>query len=198
MANSVDANLLKQGHAVVLDNDVIVTLVKQTDLDDLIEMLADERVTEYLFFAPSPVEVYHQYFQPIIDQCAEAQDQAVWPSDLLLVARNGEGDFIGMAGLTPVAFHEGNFEVGFQLPYASWGRGLATRLATVLIDIAFSELNAHKVTADCYAQNVGSYRALQKSGLSEEGRQTDYYKLADGYDDKLHMGVSRSQWNRKT
>lgn len=197
MRNTNNYERLMLGESITVAPAINISLVEQSDLDDLIEMLSDERVTEYLFFAPAPEEVYRQYFQPIIDKSLEARASGQWPNDLLLVARDDQQRFIGMSGLTQVMFLEGNFEVGFQLPFTSWGKGLASRLAKILVEIAFSHLGAHKITADCYAQNIGSFKALQKSGLSEEGRQTDYYKLDHGFDDKLHMGLSKSDWQKR-
>ncbi len=38
-------------------------------------------------------------------------------------------------------------------------------------------MGAHKVAADCFATNIGSYRVMEKNGYVLEGTQKDYYKM---------------------
>ncbi len=195
------ASQLAKGEAITRTTasgqSVNLSLVTQNDLDDLVEMLQDERVTEYLFFAPAADEVYIGYFQPIIDEIKQALELQQLAKNLILVARDDNGRYMGMSGLTQVMFLEGNYEVGFQLPAHAWGQGLATLLSDTLLSIAFEHFSAHKVTADCYGGNVGSYKTLQKVGLVAEGKQSDYYKLASGFDDKLHFGITATQWKAR-
>lgn len=65
----------------------------------------------------------------------------------------------------------------------------------MMTELGFTELDAHKVSADCYAENVGSYKTLEKCGFVQEGRQKDYYKLEHGFDDKLYYGITAEQFS---
>ncbi|MDF5286056.1 N-acetyltransferase, partial [Vibrio parahaemolyticus] len=35
---------------------------------------------------------------------------------------------------------------------------------------------------------------LEKNGFTQEGRQKDYYKLEQGFDDKLYYGMAAEQF----
>ncbi len=185
---------LKLGNSVPFFDNLFLSLLKQQDLQDIIEMLGDPKVNEYLFFAPAPVEVYQDYFNPIIEEIAAAIDAKQWSTKVVIVVRDEQGAFMGMGGLDSVMLHEGNFEVGYQLPQQAWHRGIASSCALLLTQLAFEELGAHKVTADCYAGNVGSYKTLEKVGYRQEGVQQDYYKVADHFEDRLLYGMTVKQW----
>ena len=90
----------------------------------------------------------------------------------------------------------GNFEIGFQLPVYAWRKGIATTACKFLTILAFEELNAHKIAADCYFSNIGSAKTLKKCGYRQEGIQKNYYKLDSGFDDRLMFGMTREQFHR--
>ncbi|MGS0680372.1 GNAT family N-acetyltransferase [Shewanella sp. 125m-7] len=187
----------KSGQAIPLTDSLTIELIKDKDLSDIVTMLDDPKVAEFLFFAPSPVEVYQGFFNPIIDNTAEAISKSEWPESITVIIRDLDGQYMGMAGLPAVMFMQGNFEVGYQLPAHAWGQGIATAACGFLTQLAFTELDAHKVTADCYLSNVGSYKTMQKCGFVHEGTQKDYFKMAQGFDDRVHYGITKAQFIAK-
>lgn len=192
-------------------------LIGHSDIPDIILMLKDPRVQEFLFFCPSPDEVYEGYFTPLVDCAAAFRAQAAdspestgvvgpVPESIVLVVREKKtGEFAGNCGvMTPMAmFCPGNVDVGYQFNASAWGKGLATACTRLLLYLAFEELGAHKVSADLYSRNVGSARVLEKAGFVQEGQLTDFYKLKeiDGelgspgqFDDKILFGVTLRQY----
>ncbi|MDD1782719.1 GNAT family N-acetyltransferase [Enterovibrio sp. ZSDZ35] len=185
----------KQGHAVSLKDGYTIALISDGDLDDIIEMLQNPNVTEYLFFAPAPEDMYRGYFGPIIEGTKVAIANNEWPETITVIIRDNDGKYMGMCGLPSVMFLTGNYEVGFQFAEHAWGRGLASRGCEFLLALAFEELGAHKVTADCYRSNVGSYKTMEKAGLVKEGCQHDYFNTARGKDDRLLYGITKEQYS---
>ncbi|MEZ8092973.1 GNAT family N-acetyltransferase [Photobacterium swingsii] len=185
---------LKQGQPVALTPTLNISLITLNDLPDIINMLGNPAVSEFLFFAPAPVEVYEGFFGPIITNTEKAIAVGEWPEHLTIVIRDTSGAYMGMAGLPSVMFLEGNFEVGYQLAEHAWGQGIATQAALYLTSLAFNELGAHKVTADCYASNIGSYKTLEKCGFNREGSQKNYYKVENGFVDRLHYGMTKTDF----
>eukprot|EP00012_Vannella_robusta_P010069 CAMPEP_0206200920 /NCGR_PEP_ID=MMETSP0166-20121206/11197_1 /ASSEMBLY_ACC=CAM_ASM_000260 /TAXON_ID=95228 /ORGANISM="Vannella robusta, Strain DIVA3 518/3/11/1/6" /LENGTH=160 /DNA_ID=CAMNT_0053619411 /DNA_START=21 /DNA_END=500 /DNA_ORIENTATION=- len=153
--------------------------ISQDDMDDILTMLEDPEVYRYLYFAPGPADSFRQYFNPFIEGSAAAVEQGKWPESLIYIIRDDESRFMGMAAITAVAMHKGNYEVGYQLPKHAWRKGIASTACSLLTALAFNTLGAHKVTADCYGGNLGSRRVLEKSGFLHEGTQEGYYKLED-------------------
>ncbi|MET2896720.1 GNAT family protein [Vibrio rotiferianus] len=185
---------LKQGEAIPFNESLTIQLIQGSDLQDIIEMLNDDKVNQYLFFAPADNSLYEGFFGPIIENTAQAIKDDVWPDSPTFVIRDQQGQYMGMCAVTAVMFLTGNYEVGYQLPTCAWGKGVATRACQMMTEIGFTELNAHKVSADCYASNAGSYKTLEKNGFTQEGRQKYYYKLEQGFDDKLDYGMTAEQF----
>lgn len=181
---------LKAGQAIPLFSDYQIRLIQAQDLTDIKVMLADPQVTEYLFFAPAPDEVYEGYFNPMIDEIDTAVKAGRWPDNLIFIVLDKDQHFAGMIGLTQVPLLEGNYDIGFQLPQANWNKGITSHACDLVSKLAFEQLAAHKITADCYATNIGSYQVLLKSGYQQEGMSKGYYKTEKGLEDKLYLGLS--------
>jgi len=182
---------LKAGQAIPLFADYQIRLIQQTDLEAIKHMLADPKVSEYLFFAPAPVEVYEGYFNPMIEGISTAIKADVWADNLVFVVLDKHNEFAGMIGLTQVPMLVGNFEIGYQLPHKNWGKGITSHACQLISQLAFETLGAHKITADCYASNKGSYAVLLKSGYAQEGSSKGYYKTEQGLEDRLYFGLGQ-------
>lgn len=63
------------------------------------------------------------------------------------------------------------------------GNGYATEAASLLVDYAFDELNAHSVTAAVQAGNDPSERILERLGFEQVGRRRDYIYKEGAYRD---------------
>nr|WP_282561111.1 GNAT family protein [Motilimonas sp. E26] len=193
----VSISLFKQGKAVPLSDKLTIKLITQDDLKDIIAMLDNPNVTKYLFFAPAPVELYEGFFNPIIENVQQAIAKGEWPESPTAIIRDLDGAYMGMAGLPKVMFMQGNFEVGYQLAEHAWGQGIASLVCAFMTKLAFTELGAHKVTADCYLSNVGSYKVMEKCGYTLEGTQKNYYKVDTGFDDRVLYGITDAQFKQR-
>jgi glutamate-1-semialdehyde 2,1-aminomutase len=90
------------------------------------------------------------------------------------------GSHIGNIKLGPVDPNHACGDIGLLIgERAEWGKGHATAAISLVSEYAFSRLGLSKLTAGCYAENVGSRRAFLKAGFIEEGRRIAQY-LADG------------------
>ena len=86
-----------------------------------------------------------------------------------------------LAGMFVGSHHVGNIKLGpvrdvhksaeisfFVGDKRYWGCGIASSSIKLIVDFAFKTLMLDKVTASCYAPNIGSARALIKAGFIEE------------------------------
>lgn len=82
-----------------------------------------------------------------------------------------DGNFIGFADFEIIRKipNAGIAEIGYLLLPEYWNKGYGTRIANVLIHICFNELGLHKVVANCNASNIGSWRIMEKVGMTKEG-----------------------------
>ena len=76
---------------------------------------------------------------------------------------------VGNIKLSPIAWKLGQAEVGIMIgDESAWGKGLGSEAIRILADIARSELGLRKLTAGCYADNIGSQTAFRRAGFQIE------------------------------
>ncbi len=89
-----------------------------------------------------------------------------WPGYGFFAAiEKDSGEFIGWFHLRPEADDDAVPELGYRLRKAAWGRGYATEGSRALVDKAFGDLGARRVTAFTLAIHGASRRVMEKSGL---------------------------------
>jgi RimJ/RimL family protein N-acetyltransferase len=109
-------------------------------------------------------------------------------------------DFVGWFG-----FHPGEgrgpheFELGYRLGRAHWGRGYATEGSRALIRKGFIELGVRRVFAETMAINFASRRVMEKSGL--EHVRTFHVSWSDPIAGAEHgeveYALTRPAWERQ-
>jgi ribosomal-protein-alanine N-acetyltransferase len=96
---------------------------------------------------------------------------------------------VGNIKLASIDEHHRTGEVGIMIgDRASWGKGVATAAIELLCDISRNQLSLRKVTAGCYAANVGSQRAFEKAGFSVEAVRKQQVLLNGVPEDVVLMG----------
>jgi RimJ/RimL family protein N-acetyltransferase len=132
------------------------------DLDDLVAMYLDPRVTATLGGVRT-AEQTAQYLQTHVDHWRElgfgfwaARDRAT-------------GRFAGRGGLRRLSV-EGTpvIEVGYGFLSEFWGQGLATELARESVRVAFEELKIPKLACFTLPTNRASQRVMEKVGFRYE------------------------------
>ena len=79
---------------------------------------------------------------------------------------------------------------------SAWGRGYATEGSLALIERAFVQLGATRVTASTMAANHASRRVLEKSGLHLVGRSQGEWsdEIAGVRQAVVQYALARVQW----
>jgi [ribosomal protein S5]-alanine N-acetyltransferase len=109
------------------------------------------------------------------------------PRTLFLGIRSrAHGDrHVGNIKLAPIEPHHGLGEVGILIGERSvWGQGIGSGAIAALANIARNQLNLRKLTAGCYATNLGSRRAFVRAGFEVEGERRAHV-LLDGQPEDL-------------
>ncbi|QIZ77999.1 GNAT family N-acetyltransferase [Ferrimonas lipolytica] len=184
---------LRQQQTIPFSQQHQLSLLNRTDMAAICTMLNDERVNQYLYFAPAPESTYHSYFGPQFDAMEQNLAAGELPQPLMVAIRTEQGEFAGMAALMATEGKPGTYDVGYQLPANSWGHGLATAACRLLVDFAFKHYQAERVQADAYDSNNGSKRVLEKSGL---GRTHKIYGHFEGGIDQSWFAIDKAQWLR--
>jgi RimJ/RimL family protein N-acetyltransferase len=109
-----------------------------------------------------------------------------------------DGRLIGNCGMRRKLGNEWEGDIGYELAPEYWGRGYATEAARTMVDFGFRELDLHRISSWCIADNVASARVLEKTGLRLEGRLRENEHFKGRWWDTLLFGVLREEWDDLT
>lgn len=89
--------------------------------------------------------------------------------------------------------------LGYLVDPAHAGRGFATDIARTLLDLAFSELGLHRVTAGCFADNRASWRVMEKLGMRREQHGVrDSWHAEHGWVDGYTYAILAEEWSSRS
>jgi len=135
-------------------------------------------------FYPNSMESLHEYVTSKLGD----RDNVFLP-----IVVNDTHQHIGNIKLGPINWIHGFGDIGLMIGEKScWGQGYATEAIQLVVAYAFERLNLHKVTAGCYATNVGSLRAFEKAGFAREGLRPKQYFSDGHYVDQILLGKGRA------
>lgn len=101
---------------------------------------------------------------------------------------------MGMLALTLNNTEIREWEIGWVLHSEHWGKGLAGEAANLVLDLAFGQLQAHRVVAFCNANNRASERVMEKIGMQPEARLRQTRWWHDGWCDELVYAILDQEW----
>src|SRR6266496_472187 len=85
---------------------------------------------------------------------------------------NASPDFVFRAiTLRDTGRHIGNIKLG----PIDWNQGYAAESIQLLAGYAFGSLKLHKLTASCYAVNIGAIKTLKKAGFEQLEKDDKYF-----------------------
>lgn len=85
-------------------------------------------------------------------------------------------------------------EIGYIIHPDYWGKGIATEVAQLLIELGFNEFNLHRIYATCDPRNSGSIKVLEKNRMTKEGRMREDLWVKDGWRDSFLYSVLEQEW----
>lgn len=106
-------------------------------------------------------------------------------------AIEAEGRLVGTIGAYDYDEKASTIEVGMSIERASWGRGYATEALQAVLRYLTGEEKIATVTAWCASDNVGSQRALEKSGMVKVKVEKDALAIGKSTYDKLWYELRR-------
>lgn len=109
---------------------------------------------------------------------------SLWVTDAMGQSHVAEGPHVGAEG-----------GIGYLIDPAQAGQGYASAIAAALLDLAFTELRLHRVTAGCFADNVASWRVMEKLGMRREQHGVrDSWHAELGWLDGFTYAILGDEW----
>ncbi|WP_210418405.1 GNAT family N-acetyltransferase [Agromyces intestinalis] len=101
----------------------------------------------------------------------------------------------GMGQTDGDAWRRAEGSLGYLVDPAFAGRGYATTIARALLDLAFTTLGLHRVTAGCFADNTPSWRVMENVGMRREQHGVrDSWHAELGWIDGYTYAVLAEEW----
>ena len=157
-----------------------VRYLRSDDLPEVVRILAKPEVCAEVMFGPNTEAETRGYFEPLLVEQAAALDRGERPgSPIFALVDPATGALAGDAAALAVPYAPGCWMIGYQLDAPFWGRGFGTWGARFVVQHALFDLDARRITGDCFVTNAASTRILEGVGLRREGVQRDHF-LRDG------------------
>ena len=159
------------------------------DLDDHARMYADPSVVRHLYSEVLDREGATEHLTARL--VGGLPPEGEWRN----LAVESDGRFLGEAGVKLVSAEHLRCEIGYVFLPEAGGHGFATEAAGAMVQLAFTEMNAHRVEARLDARNTSSARLLERLGMRLEGhlRETEFVK--GEWTDELVYGITRDEWD---
>ncbi|XMB85245.1 GNAT family N-acetyltransferase [Mycoplasmatota bacterium WC44] len=85
------------------------------------------------------------------------------------------------------------WEIGWGLCLEHTGKGVVTEAARRLLDFGFEELKAHRITANCNAENIASENVMKRLGMKKEGTLRDTRVLKGKWYDSSYYSILENE-----
>jgi [ribosomal protein S5]-alanine N-acetyltransferase len=182
------------------------SIIRRDGMDIYLHLLQPQHV-QALFQFRTNNRAFLQPFSPVqLDEqfTCEAQQRAIQTAeqeastDLAYrfgIFHQSSDQLIGQLNLTGIirgAFH--NALLGYSMDQRYNGRGYTTEAVKLGIDLAFGELQLHRIQAAVMPHNHGSVRVLQKNGFTEEGYARKYLQINGVWEDHLLFARINEDW----
>lgn len=162
------------------------------DLDALCRFVCDARVTRFMLQAPGDQDEARVYLGQVIGY------QSEWPRSAweLAVTQREDKALIGACTLALLA--PGEADLGYMLARRVWKRGLATEVATALVQAGFRELRLRRISSTVDVRNHASIRVLEKVGLRWEATYRRLRKVRGEWRDCHLFGIASAEWESRS
>lgn len=149
---------------------LIIRKLTPEDLPWLIEMRIDPAVNRYLggtrMQNPEAITKRMQFYLDCYEKFGFGQCAMIWKET---------GENIGASGLQPLE-DTGEIEVGYSLMEKFWRMGIGFECAEAWLYYGFEKAGLERIVAVADADNTGSWRIMEKCGMSYE-KAAEFYGM---------------------
>jgi RimJ/RimL family protein N-acetyltransferase len=162
------------------------------DVDDIHAYQSREDVCRYLMFEPRSREEVSERVARYATAVSLGGDGDYWQ---LAVERASEpGRVIGDVYFTIKSVANATAEIGWTLHPDFRGQGYMTEAARAVLELAFTELRLHRVTAELDPRNDGSVALCRRLGLREEAYFVEDLWFRGAWGDTGIYAILEREW----
>jgi ribosomal-protein-alanine N-acetyltransferase len=105
---------------------------------------------------------------------------------------------IGTCGIVNFSEQHQRGDLGYGVAVPYWCKGYMTEAARAAVDMAFRMLPLNRLQSCCNVDNVGSYRVMEKLGMTLEGTFRQYFRFRGTSSNVRWYSILRSEWEAQT
>jgi [ribosomal protein S5]-alanine N-acetyltransferase len=110
-----------------------------------------------------------------------------------VVLKDGDA-LIGNCGVRLVDDGGHEAEMGYEIAPEHWGKGYATEAGRAMLEFGFLDLQVHRISAWCIADNLASVRVLERLGFRREGVLREKERFKGRLWDVCLYGLLAAEW----
>lgn len=134
------------------------------DLDEVHKYASDPEVSQYMEWGPNTLDETFAFVEGAVDSQSENPRKK-----FELAIEHPLNGVIGGCGIYVQNVDNKIAEIGYCLNRDYWGKGYGTEVASLLIEFGFNDLKMHRIVATCDPENIGSWKIMEKNGMTREG-----------------------------
>ena len=166
-----------------------------SDLEPFLAYRNDPAVAKYQGWGiPYPREKAEAFVSSMKERAALKQDGWIQ----FAIALKDTNELIGDLGCYIKKEDIRQARIGFTIAAKHWRKGYISEVTPCLLDYLFEDMDIHRVVADCDADNVASYRTLEKLGFRREAHFIESYLVDGVYTSEYHYGLLQREWRENS
>lgn len=103
--------------------------------------------------------------------------------------------FIGLINLNLSTPHRRG-ELAYWIGKDYWGKGYGTEAVKALIAYGFRTLHLHRIYAAAFTSNPGSWKVMEKAGLTYEGTLRQHVARLGEFHDLVYYGLLKEEYEK--
>ena len=178
---------------MIVGRSVRLRAVTREDLPRFVEWFSDPDVRRYLdMYLPFSLAQEERWFDNLLERMEKRET-------VMFTIETGEDDArIGNISLFDVNWKDRHAELGITIGDQDyWSRGYGTDAIRTMLELAFYQMNLHRVALRVHADNARAIRAYEKVGFRHEGSLRESVFREGIYYDMVVMGILDREFERR-
>lgn len=159
--------------------------IKLTDTEDIHNYASMDEVSRYQGWGPNSQKDTEDHVKFVLNRDGTHYHKVIVDEQTDRV--------IGAIEMTIDKSNESG-EIGYILRPDYWGKGIMTKVVEQIFDYGFNQLKLNRIWATTDAENIGSEKVMQKTGMIKEGLLRQDIKLKNGFRDTLVYSILYSEY----
>ena len=168
---------------------LILKIVGPDYAEDVLQFYLDDKLLFEKYVMDRSPNFYTQTHQQNILQAEYGLALKLQQIRFYVFLKENPSQLIGTVCLYQVSNLYSHAELGYKFSSKFHHKGYASEAVEKLIDMAFMELNLHRITAHVQEENLPSIRLLENLGFEKEGICRDYLYLHGSWKDHIQYSL---------